>query len=69
MIEMVLSKANTTHTHIGLCGQAPSDYPAFAKFLVENNISSISFTPDALIKGIQNMVQAEAMMVPAIVHV
>jgi pyruvate,water dikinase len=33
---------------VGLCGQAPSDHPAFAKFLADRGIDSISVTPDAL---------------------
>jgi len=60
LVEMVVEKANTTHTKIGLCGQAPSDFPKFAQFLVEAGISSISFTPDALIQGIRNMAKAES---------
>jgi pyruvate,water dikinase len=44
---------------IGLCGQAPSDYPEFAQFLVEQGIDSISFNPDALINGIENINKAE----------
>ncbi len=59
LIEMTLSKAKKTKTHTGLCGQAPSDYPAYAQFLVKNGIDSISFTPDALIKGIENIALAE----------
>lgn len=59
LIEMTLQKAKKTHTHTGLCGQAPSDYPEYAKFLVSNGIDSISFNPDALIQGIQNIYEAE----------
>ena len=44
---------------IGLCGQAPSDFPEFAQFLVEQGIDSISFNPDALLKGIENINMAE----------
>jgi pyruvate,water dikinase len=42
-----------------LCGQAPSDLPSFARFLVEEGIDSISFNPDAMLKGIENIVQSE----------
>ena len=59
LIEMTLTKAKKTKTHTGLCGQAPSDYPEYAQFLVKNGIDSISFTPDALIKGIENIALAE----------
>ncbi|TNE99014.1 MAG: phosphoenolpyruvate synthase, partial [Bacteroidetes bacterium] len=59
LIEMTLTKAKKTHTHTGLCGQAPSDYPEYAKFLVKNGIDSISFNPDALINGIHNIAEAE----------
>ncbi len=59
LIEMTLTKAMKTKTHTGLCGQAPSDYPEYAQFLVKNGIDSISFTPDAIIKGIENIALAE----------
>jgi pyruvate,water dikinase len=59
MIASVISSAHTTGTRIGLCGQGPSDDPAFAQFLVELGIDSISFNPDALISGIANIREAE----------
>ena len=59
LIEMTLSKAKKSGTHTGLCGQAPSDYPEYAQFLVKNGIDSISFNPDALLKGIENIHTAE----------
>ncbi len=59
MIEMSIRKARENYKEIGLCGQAPSDFPKFAKFLVENKINSISFNPDAVAKGIKNIVEAE----------
>jgi pyruvate,water dikinase len=59
LIEMTLTKAKKAGTHTGLCGQAPSDYPEYAQFLVKNGIESISFNPDALLKGIENIAQAE----------
>lgn len=60
MIATVIRKAKDSGTKIGLCGQAPSDIPEFARFLVEEGIDSISFNPDALLKGISNIIKAEA---------
>ena len=59
MIAMAIDKANRKGKKIGLCGQAPSDFPEFASFLVNAGISSISFNPDALLKGIENINKAE----------
>ncbi len=59
MIAIVIQKAKKCNKKIGLCGQAPSDHPAFAEFLVEHGIDSISFNPDALIQGIENINKAE----------
>lgn len=65
MIATVIQKARAAGARIGLCGQAPSDYPAFAQFLVECGIGSISFNPDALLHGIENINAAEAKNVHA----
>jgi len=59
MLASVIRDAKAAGCKIGLCGQAPSDYPSFAQFLVEQGIDSISFTPDALLKGIENIIAAE----------
>ena len=59
MIATMIKKARESGVKIGLCGQAPSDIPSFAEFLVQQGIDSISFNPDALLKGIQNIVKAE----------
>ncbi|MBN3521980.1 phosphoenolpyruvate synthase [Algoriphagus lutimaris] len=59
MISEVIRVARAEGKKIGLCGQAPSDNPAFAQFLIAQGIDSISFNPDALLKGIENMIQAE----------
>ncbi len=59
MIGTVIEKAKNIGSKIGLCGQAPSDYPEFAQYLVEKGIDSISFNPDALLKGIENIKKAE----------
>ena len=59
MISMVIEKALNAGRKIGLCGQAPSDYPEFAQFLVQQGISSIAFNPDSILKGIENINKAE----------
>jgi len=60
LITNVIKVARQSNTKIGLCGQAPSDFPEFTRFLVNAGINSISFNPDALIKGIRNIHKAEA---------
>ncbi|MBT8297109.1 MAG: phosphoenolpyruvate synthase, partial [Maribacter sp.] len=60
MIAMAINSAHKTNTKIGLCGQAPSDFPEYAAFLVALGINSISFNPDALLKGIGNINMAES---------
>jgi pyruvate,water dikinase len=59
MLQSVIQTAKKCGVKIGFCGQAPSDYPEFAQFLVEQGIDSISFNLDALIKGIENITMAE----------
>ena len=59
MIRIAIHAARKTDTQIGLCGQAPSDHPEFAAFLVKEKIDSISFNPDALLQGIENINKAE----------
>ena len=60
LIATAIRTARRKEIKIGLCGQAPSDMPEFAQFLVNEGINSISFNADALLKGIENMVAAEA---------
>jgi len=50
MIKKVIEVATAKWKYIGICGQAPSDYPEFAKFLVECGIESMSLNPDTMIK-------------------
>ncbi|MEP2667831.1 MAG: phosphoenolpyruvate synthase [Cyclobacteriaceae bacterium] len=58
-IKTLIETAKKSGVKVGLCGQAPSDYPEYAKFLVESGIDSISFNPDAIIRGIENIMTAE----------
>jgi pyruvate, water dikinase len=50
MIAEVIRVAKSKGRKIGICGQAPSDYPEFAQFLVEQGIDSISLNPDTVLK-------------------
>ncbi|WNB16937.1 phosphoenolpyruvate synthase [Marivirga arenosa] len=62
LIKEAITSAKNTGTKIGLCGQAASDSSDFTYFLVKNGIDSISFNPDALIKGIKSINHAESMI-------
>ncbi|MDZ4851003.1 MAG: phosphoenolpyruvate synthase [Pirellulaceae bacterium] len=50
MISSVIKTAHEKGRKIGICGQAPSDYPEFAKFLVQEGIDSLSLTSDAILR-------------------
>ncbi len=59
MVGSVIAAARAAGRKIGICGQAPSDYPEFTRFLVERGITSISLNPDALIRGLEAIAEAE----------
>jgi phosphoenolpyruvate-protein kinase (PTS system EI component) len=59
MIADVIATAHACGRKIGICGQAPSDYPEFARFLVEHGIDSISLNPDAIVRGLETIAAAE----------
>lgn len=48
-IRGLIADAHRAGTTVGICGQAPSQYPEFAEFLVEAGIDSISLTPDSVL--------------------
>ncbi len=50
MVKHAIREAKAAHRKIGICGQAPSDYPEFAEFLVEEGIDSMSLNQDAVLK-------------------
>ena len=60
LIEQVIRAAHARGRKVGLCGQAPSDRPHFARFLVRAGIDSISVTPDSFIQVKQHVAAAEA---------
>lgn len=49
LISEIIKKCKKKKKYIGICGQAPSDYPEFAEFLVEEGIESMSLNPDTII--------------------
>jgi pyruvate,water dikinase len=58
-IRRVIETAKQYHRKVGICGQAPSDYPDFASFLVEQNIDSISLNPDSVLKMLLEVANTE----------
>src|SRR5579863_3526660 len=60
MIENVIREAHDAGAKVGLCGQAPSDHPEFAEFLVRCGIDSMSVSPDSFIAVKQHVAAAEA---------
>ncbi len=59
MVAKAIATAKSKQRKIGICGQAPSDYPEFARFLVEQGIDSISLNPDSVIKTILDIAELE----------
>lgn len=59
-VASLIDKARNVGVKVGICGQAPSDYPEFASFLVEKGIDSISLNPDSVIDVIKRVAETEA---------
>jgi pyruvate,water dikinase len=59
LVQDVIQRAHACGRKVGICGQAPSDYPEFARFLVACGIDSISLNPDAVLKTTQEIVEME----------
>ncbi|NKX53142.1 phosphoenolpyruvate synthase [Arthrobacter mobilis] len=60
MIAEAIRKAHAAGIRIGICGQAPSNYPEFAAFLVGEGIDSISLNPDSFLRTLPVVAEAEA---------
>ena len=58
-VAMAIEGARRNNRHSGICGQAPSDYPEFAEFLVKKGIDSISLTPDSIMKTTLKIIELE----------
>lgn len=63
LIASVIQAAKAKGRKIGICGQAPSDYPEFAQFLVQQGIDSISLNPDVVLKTTVAMLEMEQRLV------
>lgn len=59
MVAQLISAAAAAGVPAGFCGQAPSDIPGYAEFLVSHKINSISFNPDSLLKGLDRVRESE----------
>lgn len=59
LVQDVVRRAQACGRKVGICGQAPSDYPEFARFLVRCGIDSISLNPDTVLKTTQEIVEME----------
>ncbi|PVE24604.1 phosphoenolpyruvate synthase [Microvirga sp. KLBC 81] len=62
MIELAVEGARRNHRHSGICGQAPSDYPEVAEYLVRLGIDSISLNPDSVLKTTMRVLDIERQM-------
>ncbi len=65
MIRLLIIQAKKAKVKVGICGQGPSDFPDFAQFLVEEQINSISVTPDAFLKTVKAITTIEKSMLIA----
>jgi pyruvate,water dikinase len=59
-IGLVIAAARRAGRKVGICGQAPSDYPEMVRFLVDKGITSISLNPDAVVRGLEAVAAAES---------
>jgi pyruvate,water dikinase len=59
LVASVIHRAKAKHRKVGICGQAPSDYPEFARFLVEQGIDSISLIPDVVLRTTLDLLETE----------
>ncbi len=60
MIRLAVEGARRNHRHSGICGQAPSDYPEIAEYLVRLGIDSISLNPDTVLRTTRHILAVEA---------
>jgi pyruvate,water dikinase len=59
MIQLAVAGCRRNHRHSGICGQAPSDFPEMAEFLVRLGIDSISLNPDCVVRTTRHVLEIE----------
>jgi pyruvate,water dikinase len=59
-VALAIERAHAAGVKIGICGQAPSNHPDFARFLVEQGIDSISLNPDSFVVATRAVAEAES---------
>jgi pyruvate,water dikinase len=59
MLRQTIAGGKRNGRHVGICGQAPSDYPEVARYVVEQGIDSISLNPDSVVTTIRNLLEVE----------
>ena len=64
MIADVIARAHASGATVGICGEAPSNHPDFAAFLVEQGIDSISLNPDSFVATLRRVAEAESQAAP-----
>jgi pyruvate, water dikinase len=64
MLQLAIEGARRNGRHCGICGQAPSDYPEFAEYLIRLGIDSISLNPDSVLKTTQRVLEVESRLKP-----
>jgi pyruvate,water dikinase len=62
VIADVIARAQARGATVGICGEAPSNHPDFAAFLVERGIDSISLNPDSFVATVRRVAEAEALL-------
>ncbi|HWL82687.1 MAG TPA: phosphoenolpyruvate synthase [Roseomonas sp.] len=66
MIADVIARAHASGASVGICGEAPSNHPDFAAFLVEQGIDSISLNPDSFVATVRRVAEAEKQAKPSL---
>lgn len=59
LMEIAINACKRLNKYVGICGQAPSDYPEIARWLVQRGIDSISLNPDSVVKITRVIIEAE----------